>query len=98
AALARRLSVSAAQRKKARIGTCALGDRLPTQRCRAKTCAARQVGKRTHLAADEGIARIFALEARGEDDPAGQYSRHVFRRVHGEVYAPFEQRLLYLLS
>ena len=48
--------------------------------------------------AAERIARIVALEVRADDETRGIGGRHVLRRVHGDVDAPLEQRLLELLD
>src|SRR4029078_8512738 len=60
----------ASQRQDTQVGTCTHGDSLPAQRGRAEACATRQVGKRTCLASDEDVARVFTLEARREQHTA----------------------------
>ena len=40
----------------------------------------------------ERIARIFAFENRAEREAFGQFHRHVFERMHGEIGAAFGER------
>src|SRR5262249_53903282 len=88
----------AAQRQHAKIRTRAFGDRLPAQRSRSKACAACQLRERMRCGADEDIAWILALKTCRKNEPIGQYGRHVFCRMHREVHAPVEERLLDLLG
>ncbi len=41
---------------------------------------------------DERIARILAFENRAEREAVGQFHRHVFQRMHGEIRAAFGER------
>ena len=70
------------------------GDRLPAQRRGAEARAMRQLGQGARLAADEHIARIFALKARRQHQPLRQHRRHVFCRMHRKIDAPGQQGLL----
>ena len=88
----------AAQRHDAQVGARALGDRLPAQRGGAERRALRQLGERARLAADEHVARVFALEAGRQHQPGRQHGRHVLGRMHGEIDAAVEQRFLDLLG
>ena len=60
--------------------------------------AVRQFVERRVARRHEGIARVFALEHRGELEAFGQLHRHVFQRMHGELRAPFFERGLELLD
>jgi hypothetical protein len=87
----------ASQRHDAQVGPDALGDGLTARRRGAERGALRQVGEGRRLAADEDVARIFALQA-GRQHQAGLGNRrHVLGRMHGEVDAAVEQRLFYFL-
>ena len=46
---------------------------------------------------NQRIARIFALENRGDPANAGKLRRHIFHAVHGQVRAPIQQRIFQLL-
>ena len=80
------------------IGTQPLDQRLPAQRRGADDRAMRKLVQRAALAADEGIARILARQHRHDRKPRRQHGRHVLGRMHGEVDAAGEQRVLDLLG
>ena len=62
------------------------------------TAPAGSVVERGVLEADEGVARILALEDGGDGEALRQDRRHVLHRMHGEVDVAGEQRLLQLLG
>jgi hypothetical protein len=69
----------------------------------AKLCLAPQAGSADHrsrgqciqsveFVGDEGIARVLALQDRGQGEACGQIHRHVLGRVHGQIGAALGQR------
>ena len=56
-----------------------------------------QLGQRREAVGDEGIARVLALQHRGQLEAVRQVHRHVFQRMHREVRAAvFERRFQFL--
>ena len=49
--------------------------------------ALRQLGQAGVARRDEGVARVFALEHRGQREAGRQVHRHVLQRMHGQVGA-----------
>ena len=88
----------AAQIDDPQIGPQPPHQRLAAQRRGADHRAARQLGEVARLAADEDVARVLARQKRREHQPVRQEGRHVLGRMHREVDAALEQRLLDLLG
>ena len=57
----------------------------------------RQRAERGVAVGDEGVARVLALEDRGQHETGRQPGGHVLHRVHGQFGAPVGHRLLELL-
>ena len=91
----------AAQVDELEVGAIAREKRPPSQAARADATAGRQgheAGASAAPAGEPDIARILALEHRGERQPRRQLGRQIIQAVHREVHMARGERLLDLLG
>mmetsp|Transcript_4628 Transcript_4628/g.8659 ORF Transcript_4628/g.8659 Transcript_4628/m.8659 type:complete len:290 (+) Transcript_4628:281-1150(+) len=72
--------------------------RLATQRRRAHGGVVRKIFNTFVLGGNERVAYILAGQVAGEHSALRKVGRHVFHRMHGNVNATVQQRIIYLLG
>jgi hypothetical protein len=84
----------AAQAHHLQIGTGAQGERRSPERRGADRGPGCKVAEPLRRGCDEGVARVAALQAGGDDRTFGEPCLHVLGRMHRRVDAPVAQRLV----